>query len=264
MASVGNFSIQRTTLQAGKAADPSLPRSLNGLFFVGTDTGVGKTFVTAAVTRLLRRQGRPVAVCKPVATGGQWDGEQWLCEDTVCLAGAAGIYGDWTRVTPWAFPDPLAPPVAAKRQGVELSIVGLAEAVRQRQQPASALLVEGVGGLLCPLTDRETVADLAAALGLPLVVVARRCLGTLNHTLMTLEVAFGRGLPVAGVVVSETVPPDGLASETNVQELQRRISVPLLAVIPHRTGPAVEEDVPGLAAIDWWRLCFPAETEIDR
>lgn len=263
MSKVGDTSIQPTTALAGTLAVPSPHASLNGLLFVGTDTGVGKSFVTAAVTRLLRRQGRPVSVCKPVATGGQWVGEQWVCEDTVCLAGAAGIYGDWTRVTPWAFPDPVAPPVAAKRQGVELSIVGLAEAIRQRQQSGAALLVEGVGGLLCPLTDRETVADLAA-LGLPLVVVARRCLGTLNHTLMTLEVALGRGLPVAGVVVSETVPPEGLASETNVAELQRRISVPMLAVVPHRTGPAVEEDVPGLAAIDWWRLCFPAETEIDR
>lgn len=158
-----------------------------------------------------------------------------MCEDTLRLAEAAGINGDWERVTPWAYPDPVAPPVAAKRQGVELTIAGLAAAVRQRQCAEAALLVEGVGGLLCPLTERETVADLAVVLGLPpVVVVARRCLGTLNHTLMTLEVARARGLSVAGVVVSETDPPEGLAAATNVEELRRRIGVPLLAVVPHR------------------------------
>jgi dethiobiotin synthetase len=224
-----------------------------GLFFTGTDTGVGKTFVAAAVARLLRRQGHRVAVCKPVATGAPWVGGRWLSEDTVRLA-AAGGEDDFLSVTPLTFPDAAAPPVAARRQGVVLTLPALIEAVRVRNQPGAALLVEGVGGLLCPLTETETVANLVAALDLPLVVVTRRALGTLNHTLLTMEVARIRRLRVAGVVVSETVPPQGLADATNVEELRRRMGVPLLAVAAHQADGA-REDEASLAAVDWWRLC---------
>jgi dethiobiotin synthetase len=118
-------------------------------------------------------------------------------------------------------------------------------------QEVPALLVEGVGGLLCPLTDDATVADLAAALGLPLVVVARRSLGTLNHTLMTLEVARHRGLKVVGVVVSETEPLAGVAAITAVDEMRRR-GVPVLAVIPHGSPDPTPD-------IDWWSLSGPIE-----
>jgi dethiobiotin synthetase len=224
-----------------------------GLFFTGTDTGVGKTFVAAAVARLLRRQGHRVAVCKPVATGAPRIGGRWLSEDTVRLAAAAGE-DDFLRVTPFTFPDAAAPPVAARRQGVVLTLPDFIEAVRVQSQPGAALLVEGVGGLLCPLTETETVADLVAALDLPLVVVTRRALGTLNHTLLTLEVARIRRLRVAGVVVSETARPEGLADATNVEELRRRIAVPLLAVAAHHADGA-REDEASLAAVDWWRLC---------
>src|SRR5262245_52184966 len=229
---------------------------MNGLCFVGTDTGVGKTCVTAAVTRLLRRQGRSVRVCRPIATGAVLRDGRWLGADTVLLAEAAGIAGHWDEVTAWAFPEPVAPPVAARLQHVDLALTAVADAVRCRARPGAAMLVEGVGGLLCPLTDRETVADLARELRLPLVVVTRRSLGTLNHTLLTLEVARWRGLPVAGVVVNETTPPREFADVTNVEELQRRLDVPLLAVVPYQQEPGWHE-LPELARVDWWGLCCP-------
>jgi dethiobiotin synthetase len=227
-----------------------------GLFFTGTDTGVGKTLVTAAVARCLRARGRAVAVCKPVATGARPVGGRWLSDDTAALAEAAGLGDDWEAVTPFAFPDPVAPPLAARRRGVALELGAIAAEVRQRRRPGAALLVEGVGGLLCPLTEAATVADLVRELALPLVVVARRSLGTLNHTLLTLEAARSRGLAVAGVVVSETVPPEGLADETNVDEL-RRLGVPVLAVVPHRPGGS-REAVAALEAVDWWGLAQAA------
>jgi dethiobiotin synthetase len=104
------------------------------------------------------------------------------------------------------------------------------------------------------LTEQETVADLAAALHLPLVVVTRRSLGTLNHTLLTLEVAGTRGLPVAGVVVNEICPSQTLAEDTNVVELQHRIQVPLLATVPYQAerGTGIPAS---LEAVDWWKLC---------
>jgi dethiobiotin synthetase len=218
---------------------------MQGLFLTATDTGAGKTYVAAAACRALRREGRPFRVCKPVATGAEWADGRWRAEDTLLLAEAAGER-DLDAVTPWAFPAPAAPPVAARLAGMDLTLEKLADAVSRRWSPSVPVLVEGVGGLLCPLTERETVADLAALLGLPLLVVARRALGTLNHTLLTLEVARGRGLRLAGVVVCETAPVSGPAEETNVEELRRRIEVPLLAVAPH--GAA---DVPGVV---WWPL----------
>lgn len=226
---------------------------MRGLFITGTDTGVGKTLVAAAIVRHLRQQGREVRISKPVATGAQWIDGRWLAEDTVRLAQSAADGQDLERITPWAFPDPVAPPVAARRQGTMLELSTIVAAVRNRYSPGSILIVEGAGGLLCPLTENETMADLAAQLGLRLVVVARRSLGTLNHTLLTLEAARLRGLAVAGVVISETTPPHGLAEETNVEELRRRVTVPILAVIEHQ--PDARGEVPGaIAQIDWWRL----------
>lgn len=226
-----------------------------GLFFTGTDTGVGKTFVTARVARLLRSSGRDVRVSKPVATGAKSIAPgRYVAEDTILLAEAAGCAGESDEVTPWTFPEPAAPPVAAKECGVILQLADLADAVRRQQRPGAALLVEGVGGLLCPLTERETVADLAAELRLPLVVIARTALGTINHTLLTLEVARGRGLPVAGIVLSETVPGAGLAHITVISELRRRIAVPILAAVPFQLGADLGNN-PELAAVDWWGLC---------
>jgi dethiobiotin synthetase len=228
-----------------------------GLFFTGTDTGVGKTLVVSAVARILNRQGRRVAVCKPVATGAFWNGRRWLSEDTLRLAQAAEMIDDLQKVTAWTFPDPVAPPVAARRQGIELKLGEIVRAVRSGNEAGQAagrpVLVEGIGGLLCPLTEKETVADLAQELGFPLVVVARRSLGTLNHTLLTLEAARARGLAVAGVVVSETTPPKTLAEQTNVEELERRLTVPLLGVVPYQ-GEDGDGGMTALAAVDWWRL----------
>jgi dethiobiotin synthetase len=225
-----------------------------GLFFTGTDTGVGKTAVAAAVVRCLRRAGRPVAVCKPVASGAALRDGRLVGDDTLRLAEAAGLpAASWERVTPFVFAEPLAPPVAARRRGQSLRLEPLVSAVRAAHRPGATLVVEGVGGLLCPLTDQETVADFARELGLPLVVVARRSLGTLNHTLLTLEAARTRGLPVAGVVVNETTPPEGVAEETNVTELERW-GVPVLAVAPHRPGATADELAGVLAEIDWRRL----------
>jgi dethiobiotin synthetase len=233
---------------------------LHGLFVTGTDTGVGKTVVTEALVRLLRRQGHRVDVCKPVATGARLVNGRWVSEDTIKLAKAAGIEKDWEQLTRWAWPEPAAPPVAARRAGQAVTLADIVAEVRRRGREDELLLVEGVGGLLCPLTDTETVADLAAALVLPLIVVTRRSLGTLNHTLLTLEAAAHRGMHVAGVVVNETAPPQGLADETNVNELRRRITVPILAVVPHQLHPPIDV-LPALAAVDWRRLCLPKERD---
>ncbi len=238
-------------LWSEQRADSSPFCSLRGLFFTGTDTGAGKTFVVSAVARLLRAAGRAVRVSKPVATGARQDGAHWRSEDTLLLAVAAGVSGheECDAITPWALAEPAAPPVAARAAGVALDLHSLAEAVRKQARPDAMLLVEGVGGLLCPLTEEETVADLVQELGLPLVIVARRSLGTLNHTLLTVEAARRRNLAVAGVIISETVLVESFAERTNVEELRRRIDAPLLGVVPHG-----DEQGGALADVDWWNL----------
>jgi dethiobiotin synthetase len=224
------------------------------LFFTGTDTGVGKTIVAAAVARWLRRQGRPVRVSKPVATGARWTGDRWLSDDTVLLARALGLTDGLEQVTPWTFAAAAAPPVAARQAGVRLTLGAIVAAIQKSWNPGTVMLVEGIGGLLCPLTEGETVADLVGALGLPLVIVARRSLGTLNHTLLTVEAARGRRFRVAGVVVNETSPCQGVAEETNVDELRRRIGVPLLTVVPHHADPTSLAELE-ITGVDWWSLC---------
>jgi dethiobiotin synthetase len=231
------------------------PAATPGLFITGTDTGVGKTVVTAAIARAVRRQGCSVRVCKPVATGAVLTDHGCIAEDTRMLADAAGET-NLQEVTPWAFSAPAAPPVAARLAGVVLELEEVATAVRRRLSPYSTLLVEGVGGLLCPLTEEATVADLMVELDLPVVIVVRRSLGTLNHTLLTLEAARRRGLDVCGLVVCETEQVRSVAEETNVDELRRLIDVPLLAVVPYRLEyhrEAIEE----IAAIDWRLLTMP-------
>jgi dethiobiotin synthetase len=225
---------------------------MRGLFITATDTGAGKTFATAVIARTLRARGTVVRVCKPVATGAERIDGRWISDDTRILAEAADD-ADFEAITPWTFPTPAAPPVAARLAGVTLRLDDLAAAVRRRAAPDALVLVEGVGGLLCPLTERETVADLAADLGLPLVVVARRSLGTLNHTLLTLEVAEARGLPAVGIVVSETTAATGTAEETNVDELRRRVRAPILAVLRHRPD-GLPRECAEAAAVDWARL----------
>jgi dethiobiotin synthetase len=220
---------------------------MQGLFITATDTGVGKTEVAAGIARIWRRERRSFAVCKPVATGPP--------DDTRRLALAAGD-AELHAVTPFVFAEPAAPPVAARLEGRTLSLGELSDAVSRRKEGVDAVLVEGVGGLLCPLTDAETVADLVARLDLGLIVVARRSLGTLNHTLLTLEVARRRGLRVRGIVVNETAPVESAADRENVAELTRRLAVPVLAVVPYRAG-GYEGEIPALAGVDWWSLIHP-------
>ncbi|HWG46966.1 MAG TPA: dethiobiotin synthase [Gemmataceae bacterium] len=219
---------------------------MRGLLITATDTDAGKTFVTAGIAQIWRREQRAFHVCKPVATGAEYE---WS-DDTRLLAEAAGD-ADLHAVTPFTFAAAAAPPVAARLADKSLTLEELTAAVRRRAAGGMTVLVEGVGGLLCPLTERATVADLAIELGLPLIVVARRSLGTLNHTLLTIEAAQRRGLHVAGVIVTATTPVRGVAEETVLEELRQRLAVPLLAVLPHQPN---DEEKSALQTVDWWRL----------
>ncbi|MCS7159203.1 MAG: dethiobiotin synthase [Gemmatales bacterium] len=212
---------------------------MRGWLVTGTDTGVGKTVVASALARWCRESGQRVGVCKPVATGVP---EGDVGEDTRALLEAAQLSLDWsTRVTPFAFPEPAAPTVAARRAGRHLDFEAVVAAVRSWQDWVDWLVVEGVGGFLCPLTPGKTVADLAVELRFPLLIVARTSLGTLNHTLLTVEAAERRNLAIAGIVLNEATKPTGSWAERTCQEeLRRWLKIPILGPIPFCPEPGRE------------------------
>ena len=233
--------------------------SLPGLFVVGTDTGVGKTFAASAIARTWRAAGRRVGVLKPVASGAAWIEGRLISDDAARLAEAVGGDVPPERVAPIVFEEPLAPPVAARRQGTPLTMAHVLESVTTAlawwEERAELLVVEGVGGLLCPLAEQgATIADLAIALDYPLLIVAHRGLGTLNHTLLTVEAARNRALRVAGVILNGARPTeDPVAEASNVEELARRLDgVAILAEWPHR---AESDGVPvAPEAAGWYDL----------
>lgn len=232
--------------------DPgSRPR---GLFVTATDTGVGKTYLTALIARDLRARGVRVGAYKPVCSGAQIaaDGSaSW--QDVTTLVEAIGG-GDASRVCPLRLKAPLAPPVAARLEEMTVEFGALCAGASWWTGRVDVLLVEGVGGLLCPLTDRETIADFAAAIGYPVLVVARMGLGTINHTLLTIESAQRRGLKVAGVVLNECEPlSDSTGIEHNPAEIARRTNVPLLGSV-RWGGDSVDAWPAGSEPVDLRRL----------
>lgn len=224
-----------------------------GLFVTGTDTGVGKTHLTAAILRVLRGQGVRVGGCKPVASGVEQtpEGPRW--GDVEALWSALGGEYPRERICPQRFAAPLAPPLAARAEGATVDPLALRSAVEWWSDRVEFLLVEGVGGLLAPVSDHELVADLARDLGFPLLIVARRGLGTINHTLLTCEAARSRGLTVAGVILNEPLPPDpgDVSANLNAAELARWSGVPILCEVRHTPG----QGLPGLRELQTitWR-----------
>lgn len=237
-------------------SSPGLP----GLFVVGTDTGVGKTRVASALARKLIRDGRHVGVLKPVATGATCVAGRWQSEDAERLIEAIGGGVTVERVAPIVFEEPLAPSVAARRAGSLLTQdtveAAVAQALHWWAERAEVMVVEGIGGLLCPLAEGTTLADLAIALDYPLVIVARRGLGTLNHTLLTVEAARLRALRIAGLVLNSPDPPTGSAAEsTSAEELARRLpGLAILAELPHGETFALPDR---LDFVDWYEQARP-------
>jgi dethiobiotin synthetase len=205
-----------------------------GLFISGTDTEVGKTYVAALIARELAASGRRVGVYKPAASGCWYRDGMLVSGDALVLWEAAGRPGESERVCPQRFEVPLAPHLAAREQGRELDPQLLRTGVDYWHARSDVVLVEGAGGLMSPLGETEYVADLAADLGFPLIVVARNALGTINHTLQTLIAAAAHVPPlrVAGIVLNRPAPPPHDPSmASNRQELCARCQVPLLAEV---------------------------------
>ena len=222
-----------------------------GLFITGTDTGVGKTYVAARIAEQLTAAGRRVGVYKPAASGCAFD----ETDDPHVLWQAAGRPGTLAEVCPQQFAAPLAPHLAARAEGQEVDADLLRQGLACWLDRSEIVLVEGIGGLMSPVSDDDYVADLAHEFGFPLIVVAPNALGVMNQTLQTLITAatFRDGLEVAGIVLCSTRPIDASADPsvaTNREELAARCVPPILAELGYgATGFDSQVDWAELAAV---------------
>ncbi len=207
-----------------------------GVFVTGTDTGVGKTLAACALVHALRARGLRVAPMKPVAAGAVPRGDGWANEDTLALVAAAGPDAPAPdEVTPVLLREPMAPHIAAAREGCEIRLDPLLEAHRRLAARWDFTVVEGVGGFLVPLGPSLDTRHLAAALALPVVLVVGLRLGCLNHALLTAESVRASGLRLAGWIAN-AVAPGMAAADENVAALAERLQAPLLGRLPHSRG----------------------------
>jgi dethiobiotin synthetase len=203
-----------------------------GLFVTGTDTGVGKTLASCALLHRMRARGLRALGMKPVAAGVEASPEGPVNPDVAALRRASSWPAPLEQVNPYLFEPPIAPHLAAASAGVRIEMAPIRKAFEALRASADAIVVEGVGGFLVPLNDREDAGDLAIALALPVVLVVGMRLGCLNHALLTQQAIVARSLRLAGWIAN-SIDPRMQRFEDNLQALRQRIAAPLLGVIPH-------------------------------
>lgn len=199
-------------------------------FITGTDTGIGKTFVTCALLRGAATRGLRAVGMKPVAAGAEWIDGRRLNEDTARLMATANVKADEALVTQYCLQAPIAPHLAARDEGVSIDFGRIGAALAALEAQADRIFVEGAGGLLVPLDDQRDYADLATALRLPVILVVGMRLGCINHALLSAAALQARGLTLAGWVANR-IDPAMLRFEDNLQSLRGRIAAPLLGVV---------------------------------
>jgi dethiobiotin synthetase len=207
-----------------------------GFFVTGTDTGVGKTLAACALLHRLRASGLRAVGMKPVAAGVEQTPEGPANGDVVALRRASSWPAPLNQVNPYCFEPPIAPHLAAQEAGVRIEIAPIKKAFGTLRASADAIVVEGVGGFLVPLNDREDAGDMAAALGLPIVLVVGMRLGCLNHALLTQQAIATRSLRLAGWIAN-SIDPKMARFDENLQTLKHRIAAPLLGVMPYHAEP---------------------------
>lgn len=224
---------------------------MRGLFVTATDTGVGKTVVAASILAALHARGERVAAFKPVVTGADEPADPDWPPDDLLLARVAGMRAE--DVTAARFGPPVSPHLAARLAGTQLDPAALRAACAGRPAEADVVVAEGVGGLLVPLAPDYLVRDLAVDLGLPLVVAARPGLGTINHTLLTLEAARAVGLRVAGVVLTPWPDQPSALEEDNRTTIAQLgdVEVAMLPRLP-RADPALLAQAGAALPLERW------------
>ncbi len=237
--------------------------SIPGLLVTGTDTGIGKTVIAGAIARRLKLQGSRVAVCKPCGSGCVHRREGLVSEDAEFLAHCADSPHPLHVICPQCYAEPLAPGVAGPRANEPLDWDVIQRAIDEMSRGSDVMIIEGIGGIMVPMDAKHTMLDVAEWLKIPAVIVARAGLGTINHTLLTVNALRSRGLRVAGVVINR-YPADGasVAEETNPKAIETWGKVPVLCVVPD-VNVEIKTSIPtdiaaAVETVDWLGLAGAA------
>ncbi|WP_027365195.1 dethiobiotin synthase [Desulfotruncus alcoholivorax] len=238
---------------------------MNGFFITGTDTGVGKTVVTAGLAANLKQKGFNVGVMKPLQTGSEKTGRGLVSIDALYAMQVAEINDPMEIVSPYRLEPPLAPRIASEITGVTIEVDKISRAYQKLCERHDFMLVEGAGGIMVPIKGKFLMADLALLLDLPVLIVARPGLGTVNHTLLTVEYAKSRGIQIAGIIINDFDQSEaGPAEKTNPGLIEELSGVPVVGIIPHDDDLDVDTYSPGQITklvgegVNWKKVLPPA------
>jgi dethiobiotin synthetase len=211
---------------------------MKGIFITGTDTGVGKTFVTAGILKALSEMGYSVCPMKPVETGCSTRDGRLIPHDTIRLIKASGTKEPLDIINPYRFKRPLAPAVAAELEGIRIQKRKIISICKYLLNKYDFVMVEGAGGIMVPVYKRYLYLDLIEDIGIPVVIVSRPGLGTINHTLLTIEIAKARDIKLSGVIINYSQNlRKGIAERTNPGIINRISGIPVIGTIPYLTSP---------------------------
>ncbi len=224
---------------------------MKGVFITGTDTGVGKTFVAAGIASALKKRGINVGVMKPIHTGCKTRRGILIPEDSVKLAKSANVDDPLGLITPYIFKEPVAPYIAAKENSITIDLHRIIKSFNTLVTWHDFMIVEGIGGVLVPLTRNFFVADLIRRLKLPAIIVTRSGLGTINHTLLTIHCLKERKIPIKGIVINDSIKgKKTLAEKTLPETIESLSGVPVLGRIPYLLKGRLTDLDPFLKATD--------------
>ena len=198
---------------------------MSGIFITGTDTGIGKTLITGLLARLFKEQGHSVGIFKPISCGPQRDNDALLLKKLLKLKDPLSL------INPISLPLPLSPLAAAQLSKKTIRLNKIFAAYKKLKKKYATVLIEGVGGALVPITKKYLVADLIADLKTPTIIVARAGLGTLNHTLLTVEALRRRNILILGIILNGYTGQDQ-SEKTNGQLIEELTGIPILAKLP--------------------------------
>ncbi len=213
---------------------------MKGIFVTGTDTGVGKTLVATGLLAAFRRAGLRTAAMKPVASGSEWTPEGLRNEDALQLAAGMDCEVPYEILNPYVFEPPIAPHIAAEEAGVRIEMGRIADCYRRVAGDADICVVEGAGGWLVPLNERETLADLAVELDLPVILVVGMRLGCLNHALLSVESILAHGAPLLGWVANQ-VDAGMSRYRENIDTLRQRLPGKFLGSVEYQPDFSPED-----------------------
>lgn len=209
---------------------------MSGLFVTGTDTEIGKTFVSSLLIKILVEEGLQVIGMKPVASGAKMIDGVLKNDDALSLIQASNVNADYKNINPYVFEPAVSPHIAAENVGVEIDLENIKNNFDLLQKISDVVVVEGVGGWYAPLSSHTTVADLAESLQLPIILVVGLRLGCLNHALLTAQAIRQSGLPIAGWIANH-VKKDFSSAEKNITTLKHFLNdFPFLGSVHHQTN----------------------------